>query len=43
MCVFAEDFWSSKIIVLRKGMRSQKTRKKNFCLAQIKKIKTAEI
>lgn len=41
MCVFVEDVWSSKIIVLRKGMRCQKTKKKNS-LAEIEKIKAAE-
>lgn len=41
MCVFVEDVWSSKIIVLRKGMRSQETTKKS--LAEIEKIKAAEI
>lgn len=42
MCVSVEDVWSSKIIVLRKGMRCQKTTTKKNSLAEIEKIKPAE-
>lgn len=41
MCVFVEDVWSSKIIVLRKGMRCQKTTKKKKTPWQNRKNKSS--